>query len=383
MSARYWDPVPAALREVARDGDPFDGRWAERNWRGVPGPFYGTVREADSPPRDAAELLAHEERVVADLVYRQPTDVLQVQSLVAEVRKHPDRHYAMDGDQHWTPAAVRAWWYERGRVKEWALKAAAHRAGTGDREQDQLVQELRGYVDYIDQLLQEDLRGYLFWLEERRLPERCDRLPLLVKQTRRLPPPRSTDEAAVVAGYLVVEPEGDEVSVAACRVGQLPRDDHWFSSREAALAACARLRIGPPARLLGLLVTPGQAKVLARAVRKADGDDPVLLANLASPPALDEGGTRLGWEVIGYDAGHLHTWRCHDPSADALAELGVRTGPDGLFADLADAERVAAVLNGWSADRPAIWFAGEVLGWPGPAKAATDGPGSWRNRPRR
>ncbi|MFE6872623.1 hypothetical protein ACFVFS_39535 [Kitasatospora sp. NPDC057692] len=39
----YWDPLPTARRLLAEDRclDQFGGLWRERNWRNVPGPFYG------------------------------------------------------------------------------------------------------------------------------------------------------------------------------------------------------------------------------------------------------------------------------------------------------------------------------------------------------
>lgn len=176
-----------------------------------------------------------------------------------------------------------------------------------------------------------------------------------------------TDEL-VVAGYLAVKPqkltgglpECDAlVSASACLIDQLPEDGCWFASPADAGSALTE----PGARLVALLVTPERAAWLAAEIREAGLYEPVLLPALESPRPLAEGGRLLGWEVLGYDVGTLETWLCRDLHRDAVAELGVRTGPEGLLTDRAQAERVAA----WAVERgdtePVVWFAGAVIGW--------------------
>ncbi|WTV56370.1 hypothetical protein OG438_02210 [Streptomyces sp. NBC_00035] len=99
--------------------------------------------------------------------------------------------YGWDGDDHWTPAAVRAWWRDRGRVRDWALAIAAdwgadthpdwgingsaqYRPHYHDAAQGHL-----DFVAYIDDGLEAYLRGYVFWLDKRRAPRRWEALPVL------------------------------------------------------------------------------------------------------------------------------------------------------------------------------------------------------------
>ncbi|BFV60441.1 hypothetical protein KCMC57_up55450 [Kitasatospora sp. CMC57] len=392
MFGTYWDPLPAARFLIAKGPDPFDGRWAERNWRNVPGPFYGTETEAGSiGPRDVAEVTYYDGTPGGDFVSRQPDDVWQVQALVADLRLGY-RGFAMDGDRHWTPDAVRSWWSERGRVREWALETAEEWSGvTRPEDRDRYLDAahgLRAYVDHIDGGLEAYLRGYLFWLTEHRVPEVCEPLPVLGRPSgARRSGPRK-DELRV-AGYLVVEPglpavpqspedraelpedarlPGVErlVSAADCLVDHLPADGCWFPSREAALAACASIRVAPDARLLAMLLPDDCATELAAEIRASAFADPDLLKNLHTPPVPVEGGTRLGWEVLGYELGGLHTWLCSDLHHQAVAELDVRIGPFGLLAERADAERVADWANTRDDTAPVTWFPAALVEWDEP-----------------
>ncbi|KQV15683.1 MULTISPECIES: hypothetical protein [unclassified Kitasatospora] len=382
MFGMYWDPLPTARSMIAKGTDPFDGRWAERDWRNVPGPFYAAEIEAGQiAPRDAAEHIAYDDPKVGVFVSWQPVNVPETRALVADVLLGCEG-LAMDGDEHWTPDGVRGWWSERGRAREWALETAKNWESVSRTEGDEsylaVARRLRAYADHIDGGLEAYLRGYVFWLAEHRVPERCEALPVLGgRPTGRRSTPRV--EQLQVAGYLVVEPEqvrGSQlpeverlVSAAVCLVDQLPADACWFASPQAALAACASLRVTPAARLLAVLVPADCVAGLAAEIRASEFDDPVLLGNLWRPPALAEGGTRIGWEVLGYELGHLHTWLCSDLHRDAVAELGVRTGPFGLLADRADAEKVADWANARADTDPVTWFPAALVEWDEPVES--------------
>ncbi len=69
--------------------------------------------------------------------------------------------YAWDGDQRWTPEAVRLWWAGRESVRAWSAEELDDRPNEKDD----------GLEDY--------LRGYLFWLIENREPRTDEELPTL------------------------------------------------------------------------------------------------------------------------------------------------------------------------------------------------------------
>ncbi|MGW4727201.1 hypothetical protein [Streptomyces sp. S1] len=196
----YWNPLPTARRVVEDVGEKaeelFTGVWEQRNRRNVPGPFYAA--ETDSLAlgrREAPDHIAYDDDLGGgfgfEFVYRQPVDAYQTENLIHGCRLELYRGYNWDGDDHWTVEAVRDWWRDRGRVREWAVAIAAdwgadahphwgfnadpaylphyHDAARGHRD----------FVAHIDDGLEDYLRGYLFWLEQRREPRDGEALPHL------------------------------------------------------------------------------------------------------------------------------------------------------------------------------------------------------------
>ncbi|MEV7614318.1 ferredoxin [Streptomyces sp. NPDC089799] len=194
----YWDPVPTARQLVGEEPvlEVFTGVWAERNWRNVPGPFYGADTDSMALGRmDAPRHIAYDDDFGGgfgrEFVYRQPVDEAETADLVWAARLELYSAYGWDGDDHWTPAAVREWWRDRGRVREWALAIAAdwgaeEHPGWGYNADAQYrghyQDAARGHLDfvaYLDDGLEEYLRGYVFWLEQRRAPLDGEALPVL------------------------------------------------------------------------------------------------------------------------------------------------------------------------------------------------------------
>ncbi|MEU6354958.1 ferredoxin [Streptomyces sp. NPDC047072] len=192
----HWDPLPTARRLLPRP-DVFTGTWSERNWRNVPGPFYGATTDSMMLGRtDAPRHICYDDDLGggfgAEFVHRQPVTEAETADLVSAASMEPYGGYGWDGDEHWTPETVREWWRDRGRVREWALATAADWSAdthpdwgdnAADRYRDHYLDAARGHRDfaaYIDDGgLEGYLRGYVFWLDHRRAPRRWERLPKL------------------------------------------------------------------------------------------------------------------------------------------------------------------------------------------------------------
>ncbi|GHI89261.1 hypothetical protein [Streptomyces xanthophaeus] len=173
-----WDPVGELT-----DGDRelFGGRWEERLWLNVPGPFYTAVTDTCWTGRlhapDNVLYAAACESV--EYVFRQPRDPREVRNVVAAADAESFWEYACDGDLRWTPSAVRQWWAERARVAG-HLVGALEEFGRGrDRCEDDAVAGVLDFRAYLAGGLAADLRAYLFRLEEGRYPEAGERLPEL------------------------------------------------------------------------------------------------------------------------------------------------------------------------------------------------------------
>ncbi|MFE5723985.1 hypothetical protein [Streptomyces erythrochromogenes] len=195
----YWDPLPAVRAAEsgplpAPDGgtwlpspeyrgqwwNPRPDRWAERDWRNVPGPFYGAGTDTCWMGRLIAPAhVLYDDEWGAEFVYRQPRDTAQALALLGAVVQDPMVGYACDGDDHWTPELVRDWWRDRGRVREWAAALDRKWSVSSRAEEREAAGGGREYVAYIDADLAEDLRHYTFWLSEGRPAHPGEPLPSL------------------------------------------------------------------------------------------------------------------------------------------------------------------------------------------------------------
>lgn len=194
----YWNPLPTARRLVDELAEPehklFTGVWEQRNWRNVPGPFYAA--ETDSLAigrRGAPDHIAYDDDLGGgfgfEFVYRQPVNAAETEAVVDACRMELFRGYNWDGDEHWTVEAVRDWWRNRSRVREWAVDIAAdwgadthpHWEYNADPEYlphyHDAAQGHRDFVAYLDHGLEGYLRGYLFWLDQHREPRPGEALP--------------------------------------------------------------------------------------------------------------------------------------------------------------------------------------------------------------
>ncbi|MFI1280982.1 ferredoxin [Streptomyces sp. NPDC020858] len=155
------------------------GRWSDRNWRNVPGPFYGASTDtmwhllAEAP----AHILCDDEDNSQGFVFRQPIDAAAVECVVRAAQLDCYLGFAHDGDQHWTVPEVRRWWRERRRIAEWINDVLPK--WTADTGNPAAAAGLRAYAAYLGGELAEDLRLYAFWLDQRRSPTPEERLPEL------------------------------------------------------------------------------------------------------------------------------------------------------------------------------------------------------------
>jgi hypothetical protein len=109
----YWDPMPTVAASAdlqmnhpdgGRLGSPgayLRGRWAARDWRNVPGPFYGAETDSYWMGRVVAPgHLVYEDGFGGEIVYRQPRNADEVRFVLSAARNDPFDAYAADGDEH-------------------------------------------------------------------------------------------------------------------------------------------------------------------------------------------------------------------------------------------------------------------------------------------
>lgn len=156
--------------------------WAvATHWMNVPGPFYtGQTDNCWTGRVHAPHNVLYGGPYYNEFVYRQPRSPAEVDCLLEAANDDPYAGYACDGDARWTPAAVRAWWGNRGKVEEHLAELLAEYAKEGADAQDiDAAAGVRDFLAYLATDLANDLRIYLFRLENGRYPNTDDLLPIL------------------------------------------------------------------------------------------------------------------------------------------------------------------------------------------------------------
>ncbi|GAB2509647.1 hypothetical protein GCM10027167_09100 [Nocardia heshunensis] len=177
---RGWDPmtaVPPEFDDFAYYGD----KWEDRHWMNVPGPFYtGQTDTCWTGRRHAPRNVLYGGEYYNEFVYRQPRSQAEAEGLLAAAGDDPFAGYACDGDSRWTPAAVRAWWSCRDKLEEHLAELLAEYTKEGaDLQNADAAEGVREFLAYLAADLEDDLRAYVFRLENGRYPLADDPLPNL------------------------------------------------------------------------------------------------------------------------------------------------------------------------------------------------------------
>jgi hypothetical protein len=103
----YFDPVAI----LGNNRDAFRGRWDDRLWLNVPGPFYGGATDTCWTGRlSAPAQVLYGGEYLTEYVYRQPRTPADTALLVEAADNDPFLGYGCDDDSRWTPATVLGWW---------------------------------------------------------------------------------------------------------------------------------------------------------------------------------------------------------------------------------------------------------------------------------
>ncbi|GGK34465.1 ferredoxin [Nocardia camponoti] len=190
----YWDPTRFVWEEsagtpligsertvLAEPATYLRGEWANRDWRNVPGPFYGAFTDSCWVGRLVApDHIVYENDRGSEVVFRQPRNPIETRRVLAAAVNDPYQCYACDGDSHWTVSLIREWWADRSRVAEWIEEQyAAWSVLPRDQERDAAF-GLRAYGGYLSGGLEAALREYAFWVDNGRAADPGELLPTIV-----------------------------------------------------------------------------------------------------------------------------------------------------------------------------------------------------------
>ncbi|GAA2826037.1 hypothetical protein [Crossiella cryophila] len=186
----YWDPLPTVAASTNQPVAGAEelllwppesyllGKWELRDWRNVPGPFYGAETDSCWAGRLVApDHVVYEDERFGEVVFRQPRDVQETHRLLSAAWQDPFCGYAADGDQHWTLALIREWWAERARLAAWIEDLQRRWSVEGNEDEQEAATGLRAYAGYLADGVEGCLREYGFWLEHRRSARPGETLP--------------------------------------------------------------------------------------------------------------------------------------------------------------------------------------------------------------
>lgn len=72
-------------------------------------------------------------------------------------------------------------------------------------------------------------------------------------------------------------------------------------------------------------------------------------------------GVGLGFEVVGFEAGRLHSWLCNSLQRDARDNLGIAVNQFGLLDTLDQARAVAVMANRDPGTEEVDWVAARII----------------------
>jgi hypothetical protein len=176
--------IPKVLREMGYDPkDGFSNQWNQKNWRNVPGPFYAAETDTCLTGRQEAPNNILYDETGQEFIFRQPCTEQELYQVVQAAYTDPFIGYGCDGNDRWSSRDVREWWRRRTELLNWIVEQLRNpesesRAHVNYVEQNQ-VSSLRDFEQFVGTGLHDYLRAYVFFLEERRIPQESDALPWL------------------------------------------------------------------------------------------------------------------------------------------------------------------------------------------------------------
>jgi hypothetical protein len=151
-------------------------------------------------------------------------------------------------------------------------------------------------------------------------------------------------------------------TVSDCLTDFLSADDNpltapWHFGLASALAAGREMRTHA---LSMNLATPETEVFLKRFGGWGPADFHPLWRHLTHPVAAP-GGVGLGFEVVGFEAGRLHSWLCNSLQRDARDNLGIGVNQFGLLDTLDQARAVAMMANRDPGTEEVDWVAARII----------------------
>lgn len=181
-SMGIWNPGwQADIDPILQQPGAFAGEWKDRNWRNLPGPFYGAETDTCGTGPVVAPKNVFLDPEGHEFITIQPRNLDELASVTAAATHDPFAGYGADGNERWTAELVREWWEQRSRLVEELTEALERHAAT-DQHDDSFCRAVASFVAFLQGEAQMYTQRYLFWIDNRRRPGAGDLLPRLARQ---------------------------------------------------------------------------------------------------------------------------------------------------------------------------------------------------------
>ncbi len=176
----WWSPDyrgPTPNLELL-DPKVFTGRFAARNWRNLPGPFYGAETDTCCTGPVCAPNNVLCDGDYQEFVAIQPRTPDEFRALCEAATCDPFWGYGCDGNQQWTPGLVRDYWARRHELIEELHTVLTRIRSRSPVELWELMQ-VQSVLEFVSMHACDYLRKYIYWLENGVPPDQGRRLPVL------------------------------------------------------------------------------------------------------------------------------------------------------------------------------------------------------------
>jgi len=163
------------------EGSVFQAKWNEKRWPNTPGPFYGANTDTCGTGPIRAPYNAGLDHEDFEYIFKQPSNVEELRDVVTAAKVNVLCGYGCDGDSHWTLSLIQEWWERRQELLRLCLDSkdlSTELAASHDDVMSVYRRNARYRLQYVRAGLADYLGAYSFFIEEGRLPNESDTMPI-------------------------------------------------------------------------------------------------------------------------------------------------------------------------------------------------------------
>ena len=163
------------------DSSVFPAKWDDKRWPNTPGPIYGANTDSCGTGPIRAPYNSGLDHEDFEYIFKQPSNVEELRDVVTAAKVNVLSGYGCDGDSHWTLSLIQEWWARRQELLQLCLRSkylSVELAASSDGVMRVYRRNARYRLQYVRTELADYLGAYSFFIEEGRLPNESDTMPI-------------------------------------------------------------------------------------------------------------------------------------------------------------------------------------------------------------